>query len=565
MIVPARDLHRLVIRVTVVTLALRAVSMFSVDPYASEVLAMLPPATLPAEPGRLLLSAFTALGGGFAAVGRVPTVLAELAIVLAIVGYARAAGFGTLAGLLAAAITAMAPLGIELGWRAGGSALAPALGLVGLWLVRGGLRRGQMLRAVGSALPFAAACALTPAALVLLPSALWLALRAAAMPAVRGAAAGGWLAAGGLGVAAYAAVAGAPLPLTGDVAAWMLQPALGYDASPLTGPVDAALAVLGSVSPGGAVGVVAALGELPAAPLWAVVLGALLWPLAALGMARGLLREDPAAAAPALSSAAGAGAADGWRSLDVGYATAPRALGERDWLPLLLPALSAAAFAALQASRGEAGGIVEAVSVARPTTALLLGVGAAAAALRPAMLEEERGPGHRRATMALIGLALLIFGLGGQSLLARNQDVGRSAARKVALFSADELSGSGEALLIGRGGLRVRWKLLSGRASNRLHVVAPYAEACVARLTEVLGRRPPAVVLSGDVEALGEQAALGTLLDRQLRDAGYLLAEDGHRFLADLAVRVYRREADPVDPATVTPQLAPGVAPGATP
>lgn len=562
MIVPAQDLHRLVLRVAVVTLALRAVSMFSVDPYGSEVLAMLPPASLPAEPGRLLLSAFTEMGGGFAGVGRVPTVMAELAIVLAIIGYARAAGFGTIAGLCAAAVAAMAPLGLEIGWRADGAGLAPAFAMLGLWLLRGALRRGQLPRAAISALPFAAATALTPAAWVVLPSALWLIGRSVTMPAVRGAAAAAWTLAAGLGAFAYASVAGSVTPVLGDIAAWVMDPAPGYPAAPLQAPVGAAISALSVLSPGGATGDVAALAELPIAPMWRVVAGALLWPLAFFGLFRGLLREDPAPAAPAVSTSGGAGAADGWRSLGVAVATAPRRLGERDWLPLLLPGLLAAAWAAMAAVRGDAAGVAEAVAMARPTMALLLGVGCAAAALLPAMVEEPPGAGHRQSTYGLIVFALVIFGLGGHHLLERNKDVGRTAPRKVALFVAEEITGHGEAVLVGAEGLRVRWKLLSGQESNRLHVVAPAQAAVVKGVADVLGRRPPTIVLGGDRAALGEEAVIGALVDHQLQDAGYRLREDGHRFLASLAVRVYSREKEVRDPSTVTPQTAPGVAPG---
>ncbi|MEY3013166.1 MAG: hypothetical protein RIT45_1901 [Pseudomonadota bacterium] len=565
MIVPAQDLHRLVIRVAVVTLALRAVSMFSVDPYASEVLAMLPPATLPAEPGRLLLAAWTTAGGGFAAVGRIPTVLADVALVLAIVGYARAAGFGTIAGLVAAAVAAMGPLGLEIGWRAGTPAFASALGMIGLWLLRGGLRRGALGRTAGSAVAFAAASALTPAAWVLLPSALWLSARSVAMPAVRAVGSVGWLVAGGLGAAGYAAIAGSMLPLLGDVAAWAMQPDLGYDAAPLAAPLDAARSALAALSAGGPTGAIARLGELPPAPDWRVWLGAALWPLAAYGLVRGLVREDPAAAEPAFSDAGGAGAADGWRSLGVAHATAPRSLGERDWMPLLLPMLTAAGFAAWQASRSDAAGVVDAVVMARPAAAMLLGLGLAAAALLPAMAEDHRGQGHRQATMLLVVVTMVIFGLGGQALLERLQDIGRTSARKVALFTAEEMAGRGEAVLVGAGGLRIRWKLLGSQESNRLKVVAPAQAALLAGLDDALGRRPPQLVLAGDVEALGEEVAIGTLVDRRMEQAGYRLREDGHRFLADLAVRVYSREQEARDPKAVTPQMAPGVQPGVAP
>ena len=577
MIVAASDLHRLVVRVAVVTIALRAVSIFSTDAFAMEVEAMLAAAGGLVEPGRLLTSTLTELTGSIAAVARLPTLLCDLGVVLAVMAYARAAGWGTIAGLLAGAVAAMAPFALEQGWRASTFTLAPVAGIIGLWQLRAALRRGRPLQAGLSALAMVVATFFCAPALVLLPSAWWLAARSVAMPSVRAGAALAWAAAAAAGLAMRWSVVGVAGPVPSDAMAWLVG---GADAGSLVAdPLAFAVSSLVAQGVGGPTGPFAHLAEMSAAPSWRLVIGAVLALVAAFGLLRGLVREDPPKAPPRpplpvpSAQASGAAEADGWRSLGVAHASAPRALGERDWMPLLLPAIGAAVFAGFQAASGVADGVLEAAAMARPTSALLIGVGLAAAGLLPAINEETPGPGHRRSVALLGMLALLVFTAGGHALLSATAASERAAPRKIAAFIASELGG-GQAVLVGAGGLRVRWKLGGGQPNARLHLAAPEAAAAGAALDAVLKLAPATIVLAGDRAILGEDAAsaavsadsaaaIGVLLDRQLGDRGYALQEDGHRFLGSLALRVYQQQGagDAGDRSAIRPQLAPGVAP----
>ena len=429
MIVAVQDMRRLVVRVAAATIALRAVLMFSLDPPAREVAAMLPPpiAGTTIEIGHQLSAAFAAITGGFAPVARAPAMLADLALVLMVIAFARGAGWGTIAGLLGGAVAAMAPLGLALGWRVDAGA-APLLGLLGLWRLRIGLRRGELRRVALSGLPFAAALILTPAALVLLPSALWMTVRSVAMSSVRTAALGGWLGAAAIGAGLRFALLGQVGPLPSALSAWV-----GADiAAASLDPLGLALSSLSALSVGGPIGSWAQLAELGQAPQWRVVAGALLWVIAAVGLWRGLVREDPDQD-DAAAQAPDAGGFGGWRTLGVTVAAAPSALGERDWMPLLLPGLAAAGVAAVVAGDAAASDlVVDAVWMARPTMALLLGLGLAALGSRPALLEDEPGRGARSSVLRLVAMALAILGLGGMALLDGTATVDGTAPRKVA-------------------------------------------------------------------------------------------------------------------------------------
>ena len=570
MIVAVQDMRRLVVRVAAATIALRAVSMFSLDPTAREVAAMLPPPVVggAGEIGHQLSAAFAAITGGMAPLARAPALLADLAVVLVVIAFARGAGWGTIAGLLGGAVAAMAPLGLGLAWRVDGGA-APLLGLIGLWQLRVGLRRGALQRSALSGAALAAAAALTPAALVLLPGALWMAWRSVAMTNVRTAAAGAWIGGAALGMGARVALVGQVAPLPPALRAWV-----GVDAA---APALDPLAMFGSAASaftvGGPIGPWAQAAELGQAPLWRVAAGAALWLLAAIGLWRGLVREDPDQnEAPA----ADAGGFGGWRTLGVAVAVAPRALGERDWMPLLLPGIAAVCLAAVAAASGEAADLaadlaVDAVWIARPAMALLLGLGLAALGSRPGLLEAEPGPGARASVLRLIAMALAILGLGGMALLDGTAAVDGTAPRKVAHYAADELGSNGQAVLIGRAGLRVRWKLTGTNPSERLRVAGADLDTLQAPLDAAIAARAPTLVLAGDVAALGGMATaeapdasrpvVAQACELRLGAAGYTLREDGHRALGGLAVRVYGLGDDAPAPGAIRPQIEPGVAP----
>jgi len=540
--------------------------MFSLDPTAREVAAMLPTPVVGGvvEIGHQLSAAFAALTGGLAPVARAPAMLADLALVLTVIAFARGAGWGTIAGLLGGAVAAMAPLGLALGWRVD-AGIAPLLGLIALWQLRIGLRRGEARRATLGAVAFAAAATLTPTALLLLPSALWMAWRAVAMSNVKGAAAGAWIGAAAVGVAARFGLLGQVGPLPPALAAWV-----GSDVGAAgREPLGLALSALSAFSVGGPVGPWAQLAELGQAPLWRVIAGGLLWLLAAVGLWRGLVREDPVHDAPA---AADAGSLGGWRTLGVAVAAAPRSLGERDWMPLLLPGLGAVVVAAAFGSDPMADDLViDAVWMARPSMALLLGLGLAALGSRPALLEDEAGAGARGSVLRLIAMALAILGLGGMALLDGTAALDGTAPRKVAHYAAEELGSAGQAVLVGRAGLRVRWKLTGTMPSERLRVAAADLATLQAPLDAAIAARAPTLVLAGDVAALGGLATadapdasaplLAQACELRLGAAGYTLREDGHRALGGLSVRVYGLGDDAPAPGSVRPQVEPGVAP----
>ncbi len=576
MIIAAEDLRRLVVRVAVVTLALRAVSMFSVDPMAREVARMLPPAEVGAaiEGAHGWTLAWATVMQGLAPTTRLPAVFADVALVLLCVAYARGAGWGTIAGLMAGAVTAMAPLGLGLGWRVDANP-APLLVLLALWQLRVGLRRGELRRCLLATLALLPAVWLTPASLVALPGALWLAARSVTLREVRLGAGVAAIAASVAGLLARLLHPGALLPLPEPQWAWLGGAPVG------TGDAfEAVYAAAGALSVAGPTGSLAAAAELTPAPTWRVAVGALLWLVAALGYARGLVREDLPKATP--GEAPGLG---GFRTLGVAVAAAPRRLGERDALPLLLPGLLALLWVAVGAGEGSLAAAarasaIDAVAVARAPMALLLGAGLAAIGLRPALLQQgdDRGSG-RASVVRLVALTLVIFGVGGAALVDGATAVTNTAPRKVARQVAEEMGVRGQALLIGSGGLRLRWKLAAGGPSNRIALLptvdgdappsegqgdAAGAKTIWARaLATALSAKPPTLVIAGDRAAVGGEGSpppAVAALEAALLSAGYEARQDGHWLYSDLAVRSYERGGRG-DPATVRPQLAPGVAP----
>ncbi len=574
--IAAEDLRRLVVRVAVVTLALRAVSMFSVDPMAREVARMLPPAEVGAavEGAHAWTLGWATVMQGLAPTTRLPAVLADVALVLLCVAYARGAGWGTIAGLLAAAVAAMAPLGLGLGWRADANP-APVLVMLALWQLRLGLRRGELRRCLLATLPLVPAVWLTPASLVVLPGMLWLATRSVTLSEVRLGAGVAATVASAAGLLARLLQPGELLPLAEPQ--WNL---LGSAPVGSGDPLEAIVAAAGALSVSGPSGSLAAAAELAPAPMWRAVVGTLLWLVAALGYHRGLVREDVPQATPGAPAGLG-----GFRTLGVAVAAAPRRLGERDALPLLLPGLLALAWVAVGAGDGPLAtaaraGAVDAIAVARAPMALLLGAGLAAFGLRPALLQQgDERAGGRAAVVRLVALTLVVFGVGGAALVDDATAISNTAPRKVARQVAEEMALRGQALLVGPAGLRLRWKLAGGGPSNRIALLPTrdgdaqpaesQDEAVGSRtawgraLSVALSAKPPTLVIAGDLAAVGGEGSPPTAiaaLEETLRAAGYEPRQDGHWLYADLAVRSYERGGR-ADRATVRPQLAPGVAP----
>lgn len=577
MMIDPKDLRRLIIRVVAVTLALRALHLFSVDLGATEVAAAwgLPADGHTSPVLHQLLSAWRQLIGGVAAMVRAPALLADVALPLVAVAYARANGWGTLAGLMAGLILAVAPFGLDEGWRGDASPWLALAAFAALWQLRAGLRRGD-LRGIGfSSALVALGTLLSPMTLLVVPAGLYATVRSVALARTKQLALAGWLVGSGAGVAGVVIMSGSWLPGVDQASMWLLSATHNGGLDVLSGPMDAAWQTLVALSPGGASGGMATLVEAPPAPLWRGLVGALLWPLALTGFWRGLVREDRAPDAAAASDAEGAGAADGWRSLGVAHSTVPRALGDRDALPLLLPMVGAMAWAAFAVARGDAAGISAALAVARPFAAMFLGLGVTACALMP-LGSEELAPG-KRAVPILVAVALLQFGLGAHHTFVGVQDPSRMAPTKVARFVAGNVSRGGEVVALGLGGMQVAWRLGPFPDLPRVHRSAafPAAGGDTTAVTDALmahlkSTKTNRVAVVGDRAALEAPSdarpptnQLGRALHTRLKADGFTIVDDGHRVLERLSVRVYEREGDAEKsaPSTVKPQLFPGQEP----
>ncbi|MBP46548.1 MAG: hypothetical protein CMH53_01265, partial [Myxococcales bacterium] len=262
MIIEPKDLKRLIVRVVAVTVALRAIHLFSVDLNAQEVAAAW---ALPGSQGTLapltyLVSAWREICGGVAGLLRAPTLLADAALPLIAIGYARASGWGTLSGLMAGLLLAVAPLGLDEGWRADGSTVLAALSFAAAWTLRHGLRRARMSAVVASWLLWAMAVALHPAALVAAPAGLWLIGRSVAMGRFRLVAALGWLAVlgAGLGFGAMGSI--------DQASEWLQDPSLNAGAVLWQADWASSLASLRALGPAGASGAVSTLFDSSSAP-----------------------------------------------------------------------------------------------------------------------------------------------------------------------------------------------------------------------------------------------------------------------------------------------------------
>ena len=543
MTIHPKDLKRLIVRVVAVTVALRAVHLFSVDLNALEVAAAW---ALPAEghavaPLHLLIAAWREVCGGVAGLLRAPTLIADAALPLLAIAYARASGWGTLSGLMAGLVLAVAPLGLDDGWRADGSTLIAALAFAGLWQLRLGLRRGKVLAVALSVLCWAAALGLNPVALVVTPAALWLIARSVAMPQVKAVAAAGWLLSA---LAGWALGGGASLDLA---SAWIQDSALNGGRVIWTGSVTDLFAVARAWGPAGASGAVATLFDTAAAPSWRLWLGDAVMIAAAVGLLIGRVQEDPSPAAAEQDS--------GWKSVGVTHNTAPRVLGERDWAPLLLPPLTTLAWAWWTP---DVAGVADALAVARPFVAVLIGLGLTALCLKPWGAEELASA--KRAVPSLVALALLLFGFGAHHTWVGTQRPSRMAPGKVARFVASYTADSGQVLCLGLGGLEIAWRLGPWPTLPRVSRTPSEPVSAQAALDESLRKRPKWLALAGDKWAL-ESPSLGGALSASLSKRGYTLVEDGHRHLDRLGVLVLEFGGQEPAPSAVRPQLYPGKAP----
>jgi len=574
--IPPRDQRRLLYRVVAVLIAMRAVSMFTVDLSATEAAAA---HALGADGGAApmlsrLAAAWFAVAGHVAGALRLPSLVADLGLVLLALAYARRNDWGTLTGLLTGFVLAMAPLGLEEGWRADGTPMLSLLVLGALLAARIGLKLGQLAPAVGSAVLVAIAMVISPVTAVFVPAGLYAALRSVTGAGPRYAVMGGWLIAVGVGLGVRVAVVGDPGPLASLPLSWLADPELNGAGTGLpAGPFDALLGVLAAVSAGGPTGAIAALIEQLPAPSWRLWSGLALWPLALIGLLRGQVMADPIVRPGGIaSSEGGAGARDGWRALGVSAPTAPRLVGERDWMPLLLGVLGPAGWVAFATVRDDPAGIPEAIAVARPFAALLLGLGlTAVAGLRGAGAADPTAE-RKRFVGAMVAFTLLQFALGGHHVLQVTAAAERIAPHKIATFIRSEI-GTSPVVGVGPTGLAVTYRLDPYRGLKNMRNVSAKPAAVSDAVAALLADKPRAIGLCGDFGALQQDAfdaavevgagkGAGWLADRQLTAAGYELMEDGARYLGAFSVRLYARGGGSGSPAIqVKPQLGPGRAP----
>ncbi len=597
MTIDPKDFKTLLVRVVLVTIVLRAAPMFTADLAPGEAAAVLglSGSGEPGEPWLLAVRSWALTTGGVAGLVRLPALLAEVALPILALGYARVAGWGSLAGLVVGLTLALSPLAMQAGHRSGGGGAVAALVLLVLTLLRSGLRENQRRPLAASALGLAVLGLLASPALVVVPAGLWLIWRALTDSRTKQ-----W---------ALLAWTGAPLLALGLRFAWLgylvpeadgatAQFALGQAAEPsgwhaLT-PLMAAAQGLALAGPVGPVGELARLFDLLPTPPWLLGAAALVILAALYGNWRGLVQQDPpaplqppalsplagrsAAAAPAQDDddeAGGAAAADGWRTLGAALPSTPRALGDRDWGPPLILALAAAVFVAQACARGVADGVQEALAAARVGLALPIGAGLAALATPRSSLHRQADVRvRRRSYWTLGGVALALFGLGSWHLLEQTRSVERMSSRKVARFAKEaandpEIVGDklGSVLAVGLRGWAVAAQLDPNGNGPRLRLSTAEAGDAVANALELLKHQPGAVVVAGDKAALGTEAgapkdmlAVMRSIDRTLRMHGLVEVADSHRLLGQTAVIVYSRSSGEAG-GTIRPQVAPGVAP----
>lgn len=579
MIIDPKDFRTLLVRIALVTLAVRIAAMLSGDLAPDEAAAAfgLGDGGPSGEWALLLARTWTGVSAGFGFVVRLPALLADVTLPILAVAYARAAGWGVIAGLVAGLVLAMAPLGVATGFRLDGGAPASAAVLLALVLMRLGLRDGDLRRVLASALPLLAVGLLAPPALVVVPAGLYLAWRSVTTDGVRRTGLAVWalvpLAALGIRVVTLGYLVAEPpvaarwtaLGLAGQPSGWIF-----------TSPGLAAAEMLSSVLPSGPFGALALQLDVPEAPAWSLLAGVVLLALAVWGLAVGRVQPEPALPArPAVTRDSGVGAQDGWRTLGVVGLSVPRTLGDRDWLPLGLVVLGAAIYGAQAAGRGVADGLMAALAAARPAAALLLGAGLVAFA-SPRHGSDAQDLALRKRFYWKLGLvALVVFGLGAWMLLQHTHGLDRMAARKVARATREHIEDKGAVLTLGPRGLPVAFALDPLGWEKRVRVSSVDPAEATAHLVELLHSAPPTVVLAGDRDALGatetgpsrpSMQAVRATLDATLRASGYQEVEESHRFLGLSAIVAYARGKDQRPaPGTVVPQLGPTAPPGQQP
>gem|GEM_PF-4800602 len=570
-----RDQRRLLYRVCAVLIAMRVVSIFTVDLNGLEVsaahgLGAVAPLGLGGVPvlGKIV-SAWMHISGHIAGVVRLPSIALDLALLLIAVGYARLNGWGTLVGLLSGMFLALAPFGLDEGWRADGTPLMSVLALSALFQARKGIKLGQTAPSFVSAGLLAAATAISPVAALLLPAGLYTAMRSVTGPKPKYTLAAAWIVAIGVGIGLRLVVADGMPPQASLAAAWLADARFnGADIALPDGALDGFFEALIALSPGGATGELAASLQLHEAPAWRVWLGATLWPLALAGLFVGQVIADPAIPKrAAVSDSAGAGAADGWRSLGVAVPTSPKILGERDYMPLLLGMLVPCGWVAWACARSNPAGIPEALAIARPCCALVLGLGLTGLAGARFGAEDHQ---RRRFVATMVAVTLVQFALGGHHVLVGTSSMQRIAATKVAVFINEEVSPLGDkgaVIALGPHGLEVAYKLDPYQSADRV-ARSTTRPRDAAQIAEKLLEKPRSVIaVTGDRDAveangiaIGGGQGAGMVIDRLLHTRGYTIEEDGARYLEAIAVRVYRHDG-PTGGIAIKPQLAPGVAP----
>ncbi len=579
MTIDPKDLRTLLVRVTLVTLAVRAVPLLSSDLVPGEVAAAmgLGAEGLSTEPLAQLSRAWLHAAGGMGLMARLPALLADLLLPMLAVVFARASGWGAIPGLMAALLLAIAPLGIEAGFRADGGALPAALALGALFLLQKGLTTNDLRRIALSAVVLLLGGVLLPPLLLLVPVGLGLAALALAERRVKRTALISWLFAPLLAIAGRELLLGHLLPEATRAEHWLSLARLSGEggAWSTVAALPAALQALATMGPAGPQGELAAQLQMPTAPLWTVLLALALAGLAAAGVLLGRVQADPTAPTQVpVSEEPGAGAVDGWRTLGVGGAlTVPRALGLRDWLPLLLGVVFAAADVGMAAQRSDPSALFARLAIGRVCLALLLGVGITAWAMpRSGGTPSEVVRRKRRFNLSMAASASAIFALGAMHLMAWTRSVDPLAPRRVAQFARDHMEQGGALLTLGPRGLPVAFLLDPLANQQRVRVASLEPADAKAHLAMLLRQGPQVVVLAGDRDALGETGTqvkqqtellrLAAALRGMLEASGYHAVEDGHAFLGQTAVAAFTRvAADVPDPGVVRPQLGPGLAP----
>lgn len=572
MTIDPKDFKTLLVRLTLVTLAVRLVPALTLDlsPGEAALALGLGRGGPTSEPLAQWQHSWAAATGGLAIASRFLGLLAEAVLPALAVAYARAAGQGSIAGLTTGLLLALGPLGMATGARSDSGAAAALGVLVALVLLREGLRAAKVPLLLASAVVVLVLGVSASPALVVVPAGLYAVSRAVAMAETKRVAWLAWPIAAVLGLGIRALLPGFLVPEPHAAAEWLTDAAnasapSGWLLSSLPMALAEALAAVLPVGPSGAL---AAQLDVAAAPLWAWVGGGLLVAVSLFGALRGLVQADPPLPKGPALGAGGAAAADGWRTLGAGVATTPRTLGDRDWLPGLLLVLGAVGFAVVQQARGAIDGLPDALQAGRVGAALLLGPGLAALGVPRSSLGQAGDPRvQRRFYWTLGAVALGVFALGAWQLLLQTSDPTQTLAKKAARQVHALVGRDGAALALGRRGLPIAALLDAGGTTRRIAASQLAGPQPLAALVGLLAARPPVVVLTGDADALGlaepgktltrpDLVAVRSLLAPTLEASGYELDGQAAYVLAGLGVLTYTRR-ELADPRAIRPQLGP--------